>query len=84
MRVLVFGAQAPTVLGKLRSSVLARRHAPATPVSTRGRAPARRRFAARAHKLLKKMRHAIDSQASGYFPVLLASKSLSSCLRQRT
>jgi hypothetical protein len=33
VRVLVFGAQAPAVLGKLRSSVLARRHAPATPES---------------------------------------------------
>ena len=42
VRVLVFGAQAPAVLGKLRSSVLARRHAPATPESTgtaRGAAP---------------------------------------------
>lgn len=35
VRVLVFAARARAVLGKLRSSVLARRHAPATPGSTR-------------------------------------------------
>ena len=34
VRMLVFGAQAPAVLDKLRSSVLTRRHAPATPGNT--------------------------------------------------
>jgi len=47
VRMLVFGARAPAALGKLRSSVLARRHAPATPESTTGRG-ARRRASGRA------------------------------------